>query len=177
MVGITADGWNTSFSGELEKLTCPRHRESGTHDPKSPDRCADSRGHRVPKQARTHPRRTRTRTGRPNPTREPHRRTSPREIPAPHGPTKPNPFHMKRRTREPREASTTNSPRATPLKNPTPFRPARNRRPESSRAGTRSHPHPREIPPPTGPRARGRAGPESHLGWEIDPSSNPVLAA
>ncbi|WP_216671874.1 hypothetical protein, partial [Corallococcus exiguus] len=110
MEGIAPDGWNASFSGELEKLTRPRHTESGTHDPKSPDRCADSRGHLILNPARIHPRRTRARTGRPSPTREPHRRTSPREIHPPHGPTKPNPFHMKRRTREPREAATTNSP-------------------------------------------------------------------
>ncbi len=71
--------------------------------------------------------------------------------------------------------------RARPPEKPNTLPPRTESAPASSQAGTRGHPQPREFPaltpPPTGPRARGRARPRGRLGWEIDPSSTPVLAA
>lgn len=71
--------------------------------------------------------------------------------------------------------------RERPPEKPNTLPPRTESAPASSQAGTGSHPQPREFPaltpPPTGPRARGRARPRGRLGWEIDPSSTPVLAA
>lgn len=164
----------------------PRHRESETHDPKSPDGC--ERIHAVISSPNRRPCRgtqSRTRTGRRNPTRQPLRRTRSREprTPTPsaartretqpvphetHGPAnrvKPPSRNLRAR---PPEKPNTLPPRT---ESPAPKQPSRHAQPPSSAR------IPTASPPSTGPRARGRAGLPPHRGWEIDPSSNPVLAA